>query len=132
VEDIGNVSEAKIDTSYEISNFKTALPRSLTFSAAYYYMPNLVFTATYRQGLNKSMKNITTPLFSVGTEYKPISVLPLRAGIALGGRSGFALGLGFGIDVKYWQLNVGYLNHNFRWFYGASSVDLAVSSSIRF
>jgi hypothetical protein len=131
-EDIGNLSKAKMDTSYTIGNFKTALPRSATFSAAYYLQPNLVLTGTFRQGLNKVLGNTTTPRISVGTEYKPIPVIPLRAGIALGGDSGFALGLGFGIDAKIWQLNIGYLNHNFRWFNGARSVDLAVSTQFRF
>jgi hypothetical protein len=131
-EDIGDLAEAKLDTTYIIGNFKTALPRTATFAAGYYLRPNLVLTGTFRQGLNKALGNTTTPRISVGTEYKPIPVIPLRAGIALGGDSGFALGLGIGVDAKIWQLNIGYLNHNFRWFNGARSVDLAVSTQFRF
>ena len=120
------------DTSFSVGNFSTGLPRSMTFAAAYQLKPNLVITAAWRQGLNKSLGNYTTPHISVGTEYKPIPVIPLRAGIALGGENGFALGLGMGIDLKYWQLNLGYLNHNMRWFRGARSIDFALSTQLRF
>lgn len=125
------VSE-ETDTSYSTGDFHTPLPRSVTLAAAYEYWPNLIFTAAWRQGLNSSLDNTTTPLVALGTEYSPVPVVPLRAGFAVGGKNGFAVGLGFGIDLKYWQLNFGYLNHNFRWFRSARSIELAVSTQFRF
>ncbi len=120
------------DTTFSTGNFSTGLPRAMTLAAAYQLKPNLMITAAWRQGLNKSLGNYTTPRISVGTEYKPIPVIPLRAGIALGGQNGFALGLGMGIDLKYWQLNLGYLNHNMRWFRGSRSIDFALTTQFRF
>lgn len=120
------------DTAFGLGNFRTGLPRTLHLSAAYQFRPNLIFTASWRQGLNSSLGNTTTPLISAGAEYKPIPFIPLRGGIGIGGENSFVLGLGLGIDLKYWQLNFGYLNHNFRWFRGARSVDLALSTQFRF
>ncbi len=132
IEDIANFADRKVDTTIEIGKFGTGLPRSATFSAAYQYRPDLVFTAAYRQGFNKELGNTIVPLFAAGTEYFPVPYIPLRAGVAIGGDSGFSLGLGIGVDVKYWQLNIGYMNHNFRWFRGARSVDLALTTQFRF
>ncbi len=130
--DIGDLSQADMDTTFSITKFHTALPRKATFAVGYLYAPNLVFTAAYKQGLNEAYGNSIVPLLSAGTEYSPLPYLPLRAGIAVGGKYGFALGLGLGLDLKYWQLNLGYLNHNFRWFRGARSIDLALTTQLRF
>ena len=120
------------DTSFATGRFRRSLPQSLTFSTAYQYLPNLVFTTAWRQGLNKALGNSITPLISIGTEYSPIPYLPLRTGIAVGGNYGFTWGMGFGIDLKYWQLSVGYMNHNFRWFRSARSMDFALTTQFRF
>ncbi len=120
------------DTTYPAGSFSTALPRNLTIAGAYQLRHNVVVTAAYRQGLNKSLGNYTRPLLAVGTEYKPISVFPLRMGFNAGGNNGFSLGLGMGIDLKYWQLNLAYLNHNMRWFNSSRSMELAVTSRFRF
>ncbi|MEJ2633904.1 MAG: DUF5723 family protein [Calditrichia bacterium] len=120
------------DTSVAAGSFTTALPRAFSFSAAYRMKSNLLLTAAYRQGLNHALGNFTKPRLSFGAEYKPFSVFPLRIGTAFGGNNGFALGLGSGIDLKYWQLNIGYLNHNFRWFRSSRSIELAVTTQFRF
>lgn len=132
INDYDDFTKLDKDTTYKVGNFRRNLPQALTFGTAYQYLPNLVFTATWRQGLNKALGNSKTPLISIGTEYSPIPYLPLRAGMAVGGNEGFALGLGFGIDLKYWQLSLGYMNHNFRWFRGARSMDFALTTQFRF
>ncbi|GAB4368720.1 MAG: hypothetical protein Kow0042_10020 [Calditrichia bacterium] len=132
VNDLDSLETNEIDTTYSIGDFSTGLPRVMTFATAFQYRPNLIFTAAWRQGVNKSLGNFTKPLISVGTEYRPVRALPLRMGMAVGGRNGFALGLGGGIDLNYWQLNIGYLNHNFRWFRSARSIELAVTTQFRF
>ncbi|UCF62703.1 MAG: hypothetical protein JSW33_08920 [bacterium] len=132
IEEIANFADKRIDTTLSIGRFGTGLPRSATFSTAYRLQPNLVLTGSYRQGFNEELGNTTIPRVAGGVEYAPVPFVPLRAGIAVGGKSSFSLGLGFGIDLKYWQLNIGYLNHNFRWFRGARSVDVAVTTQFRF
>jgi hypothetical protein len=132
IEDIANFADKRIDTTISIGRFGTGLPRSATFSTAYRFQPNLIFTGSYRQGFNEELGNTTIPRVAGGVEYSPVPFVPLRAGIAVGGKSRFSLGLGIGVDLKYWQLNIGYLNHNFRWFRGARSVDVAVTTQFRF
>ncbi len=127
-----SLESVEIDTSYAVGGFHTGLPRVLNLAAAYQYRPNLIFTVNWIQGLNSEMNNTTRPYLSVGTEYHPIPLLPLRAGLGLGGYYGMVLGLGMGLDLKYFQLNVSYQNHNFRWFSHAKSMDLAVSAQFRF
>jgi hypothetical protein len=130
--DFDSLETDEVDTTYSTGNFSTGLPRSLNLAAAYRARHNLLLTFAYRQGLNKSLINTTTPRISVGAEFQPISQIPLRAGIGIGGRDGFVLGLGTGIDLKYWQLNIAYLNHNFHWFRGTRSIDLALTTQFRF
>ena len=130
--DLTDLSEIDEYDSVSIGTFRTGLPRKATVAGAYHYLPNLTFTAAYQQGLNKTFGNSNVPQVSAGVEYLPTPVLPLRAGVAVGGNLGFALGLGLGIDLKYWQLNLGYLNHNFRWFRNARSVDVALTTQFRF
>jgi hypothetical protein len=129
---IEDLTELDEDTTIAIGRFRTGLPRKAIIAGAYHYLPNLTFTASYQQGLNKTFGNSIVPQVSMGIEYLPVPVLPLRAGVAVGGNMGFALGLGFGIDLKYWQLNLGYMNHDFRWFRSARSIDFAVTTQLRF
>jgi hypothetical protein len=132
VNDLDKLTHTEIDTTYPADVFTTQLPRVANFAVALQYMPNLVITASWRQGLNKTLGNTIKPAISAGVEYKPIPQIPLRGGITVGGDNAFGLGLGIGFDLKYWQLNLGYLNHNFRWFRNARSVDLALTMQVRF
>ncbi|GAB4336001.1 MAG: hypothetical protein Kow0037_16640 [Calditrichia bacterium] len=132
VNDLDSLETNDSDTSFAAGSFSTALPRVMILAAAYQFRPNWTLMASYQQGLNKSLGNETTPQLSVGSEYRLASVLPLRIGMAFGGEPGFALGLGMGIDLKYWQLNFGYLNHNFKWFRSAKTVELALTTQFRF
>ncbi len=131
LEDISDLSQVDVDTTMATGKFRTALPKKAVVAVAYQYSPDLIFTGSYYQGLNTVYGNSLTPQLSLGTEYKPLSFFPLRAGVALGGDLGFSLGLGLGIDLKYWQLNLAYLNHNFKWFRSARSVDIALTTQFR-
>ncbi len=122
----------EVDTSYATGGFTTPLPRTLYAAIAFQPGSKLLLTGAIRQGLNTSLGNYTRPLVALGAEIKVIPLLPLRMGFNVGGNNGFSLGMGFGIDLKYWQLNVGYLNHNMKWMKQSESIELAVTSSLRF
>ena len=123
---------AENDTSYSIGDYYTPLNRSLNVAAACRTGDRLLLTAAWNQGINESMGGTCRPRFSVGAEYCPWSFLPLRTGMAYGGRDDLAVGLGMGIRCKALHLDVGYLNHSFDWFRSARSVDLAFSTRLRF
>jgi len=61
----------------------------------------------YRQGLNSSMGNTTSPRFALGLEHRLVSFLPIRTGIAIGGKDGFRWSAGFGIELTNWALDIG-------------------------
>jgi hypothetical protein len=120
------------DTTYSTGSFSMGLPRILNLATAFRASPGLVLTAAWRQGLDNRLGNSTVPGFSLGVEYTPIYFLPLRAGFAFGGNNAFATGLGIGINVGCWSLDIGYLNHSFDWFRSAKSIDLAATTRLRF
>jgi hypothetical protein len=132
INDLDTLSIQDSDTSFSYESFTTQLPRVISFAAAYRPSRRFVITASYQQGLNKSLGNLRKPLFAAGAEYKFLGVLPFRIGYAVGGNNGQAMGLGTGIDLKYWQLNLGYMNHNFKWFRKSQSVELALTTQFRF
>ncbi len=104
-----------VDTTLNIDPFSTGVPSYFSLSAAYYFRKNLVFTSEWRQGLNKVFGNSTTPQFGLGVQYKPLSWLPLRSGISIGGNTGFLMGFGLGVDFHFISLDLSYAMKNALW-----------------
>jgi hypothetical protein len=57
------------------------------------------------QGFNNNFGNTGIPILGVGGELRPIRQMPIRTGIQLGGRQGFAWALGFGYDSKNFAID---------------------------
>ena len=132
IRDGGSSEITDADTTYAVGEFSTSLPRTMNLAAAVNVCSSLVLTSAWSQGLDHSMGNTMAPRVSVGAEYSHFSFFPLRTAFAFGGRGGFAVGLGFGIKLKCWRLDVGYLNHSSDWFRSAKSFDLAATTNLRF
>lgn len=60
----------------------------------------------YNQGFTNGANNTTFPLLSIGFEWKPTEIIPIRSGIALGGVDGIAWSFGFGIDARFIEFNI--------------------------
>jgi len=96
------------DTTYKVDAVTTPLPRYLLLSADKAYLSgkgDLFFS--YYQGLNETPGQNMTPRLSLGSEFRWIPVLPLRAGIAVGGVEGMELAGGFGLRLLGYQMNLG-------------------------
>lgn len=132
ISDFDSLDVYDSDTTYAYGSFSTSLPRVVSIAGAFKPNRRVVLTAAYSQGLNQSLGNLRKPLIAVGAEYKFLGVFPFRVGYAAGGNNGQAVGLGTGLDLKYWQLNVGYMNHNFKWFRKSQSMELAFTTQFRF
>jgi len=65
----------------------------------------MLLVVGYNQGFNNSLNNTTSPLFSLGFEWKPIDLFPIRSGFTFGGFTGFAWSLGLGIDAEVVEFN---------------------------
>ncbi|MFH1941274.1 MAG: DUF5723 family protein [bacterium] len=85
------------------------LPMLLRVGASYETGPFL-FTADYSQGFQEKAFVGTTPRFALGAEWRGLSWLPLRIGVAMGGRIGLGTSLGFGIRPGGFVLDVGVMN----------------------
>lgn len=83
-------------------NFLRALPTHLRIGFAMRFDEHLrfpaVLTVDYTQGFNNHFGNTGIPILGIGSEIRPISELPIRTGIQLGGRQGFAWAFGLGYD----------------------------------
>lgn len=96
------------DTTYDYDAVKTSLPRYLMLSADKPYLGgrgDLFFT--YYQGLNEAPGQSTSPRIALGTEFRLVPILPLRAGMAIGGIEGSEYAAGFGLRLLGYQLNIG-------------------------
>ncbi|RMF62829.1 MAG: hypothetical protein D6743_11655 [Calditrichaeota bacterium] len=87
------------DQTIDIEPFHTTLPPQLRFGLAR-STRHWTFDVDYTQGLKKVAGVSTRPRIAFGTELRLIPLLPLRAGIASGGRRGLSSSAGFGLDFS--------------------------------
>lgn len=120
------------DTSFAIDPFRTRLPVILDLAVAYRWSSDLLITGEYEQGLNRSMGGTTTPRLAAGVEYTIFPVIPLRAGISIGGKSGFTFAFGAGINLQVWYLDVAFMNRGSLFPGGSKGFTLAITSRFRF
>ncbi|NOX88717.1 MAG: hypothetical protein GXO77_06805 [Calditrichaeota bacterium] len=125
-------SERSIDTTETLSGFDTGVPSFMRVGVAYTFKKNLIFTSEWKQGLNKNFGNSTTPRIGFGVHYKPLWWLPLRSGVSIGGSTGFLLGMGFGIDMKYWALDLSYAMKNALWPTRSEGVFMGMNMMVKF
>jgi len=108
-QDYWNNFLTQTDTTYGYEGSVTkALPRYLILSADLPYLHgkgDLFFT--YYQGFNETPAQNTTPRLALGSEFRWLPFLPLRAGVAVGGIEGTEVAGGFGLSLIGYQLNVG-------------------------
>jgi len=103
-----NSDHPSVDTTLSIPGFDTRLPKSMTFGIAYRLLPNLTLTSDYHQGFDHRFGNTTTPQAGVGALYYPLSWVPVRAGISVGGPYKFVLGLGTGLSFSHLKFDISY------------------------
>lgn len=96
------------------SSFSTPLPTRFNLGASvnmdelFPTIPGQLMVAIdYHQGLNNSLGNSTTPEFILGAEWKPVGVLPIRTGFGFGGAYGFRWALGIGLNLPFWDIDLG-------------------------
>ena len=96
------------------SSFNSGLPTTLRVGASVRidkivkgdFLGELELALGYNQGFNNGVNNTTFPLLSIGAEWKPIEIIPIRSGIVLGGFDGLAWSFGFGIDARFVEFNI--------------------------
>ena len=101
---------------HDTTSFKTNLPTALHIGGALqvdkapfvsHFPGQLLVAADLNVGFNNEPGNTKTPRFSIGTEYRPVNMFPIRTGISIGGRERFNWAFGFGINTPVWDLDLG-------------------------
>lgn len=103
------------DTTMSIGSFRTPLPKSMLIGAKYNFRPDLVFTMDWHQGFDSNFGNSTTPRIGFGTQYVPLNWLAVRGGLSIGGKEGFLLGMGAGLQFTNFQFDLSYALNKGLW-----------------
>ena len=72
----------------------------------------LLVALDYNQGFNDVPRNSKNPRFSLGIEWRPWDIWPLRTGFSVGGRDGFYWSVGSGIDSGLFEFSFALTNFN--------------------
>lgn len=111
---ISDFDEDFSDTSWTVEGaaLSAHLPPVLKIGCSY-REGNVIISADYWQSFFKGPFSSTTPRFSVGTEWRGVSWLPLRMGVIIGGNIGFGTSYGIGIRPGGFVLDLALMNHGF-------------------
>ncbi len=102
-----------------VNEITSSLPTALRLGASFQFdkapfiedFPGtLLLTLDYNQGFNNAPRNSTKPRFSIGAEWRPADVVPIRTGFSFGGRDGFGWALGTGVDLGLFEFNISAAN----------------------
>lgn len=110
-----DIEPGESDTSYTIDPYKTRIPVVFHMGVAYQPSRKVTIGMDVEQAFSKGLGYNENALLSVGTEYRPVDIVPLRAGMTFGGKWGFMMGLGVGFHFKALQVNIGYASHRSLW-----------------
>ena len=119
------------DTTLAKDNLTSNYPAYMNIGFEYQLKENLTLLSTYRQYFSNDLIFNSTPLLSIGSEYYPFSVLPLRAGLALGGHDNFRWSLGSGLELQNYCVNFGFAQIG-GFFNHSRGFTFSFSSEIRF
>ncbi|MFQ5629164.1 MAG: DUF5723 family protein [bacterium] len=92
------------DETRDGASFRSQLPLQVLLGAAY-TTSSMIYSFEYIQGLSDEPGASRNPQMAFGLEYKGIGFLPLRAGLALGGREKLMTAIGFGLKLGGFSLN---------------------------
>ncbi len=122
---------ASDDSSYEIGSFRSHLPSYLKMGVSRCFHKFLL-GFDYEQGFRNTAGVSTTPRLSAGVEYNLLKWLPLRGGLAIGGREGFNSALGLGLYLGAFQLDVSTSSRGLVFTPWSKGIGLAASFGLRF
>jgi len=119
------------DCTRDIEPFVTHLP--LIAKAGFAYKAKKILVAfDWEQGFKNGPGVSKTPKFSLGSELKFISFLPLRTGISFGGKEGLSLSGGFGLSFGIVFLDVGIANKKALLPNDSKGIGISLGCGLRF
>lgn len=115
IDNIGELDSLISTTTNPIDEFRTTLPIVAHLGLAYHYLDNLTFTLDLEQAFEEKMGYSDRGQIAAGVQYSPIKYIPLRAGFSVGGKWKYLFGLGMGIHVGFFHIDLAYAMHQGMW-----------------
>jgi hypothetical protein len=130
IEDINELEEAFEEDTLKIDPFRTSLPVVFHLGLAYDLYENLTFALDLEQAFEKKIGYSDKGQLSIGVQYSPIKMIPLRAGMTFGGKWKYLMGLGFGLHLGFFHLDLAYAMHQGLWPTKTSGTSVAANIKI--
>ncbi len=131
IENMNNDSASSNNDTEAINSFSSSLPSVLTVGIAKTY-GSLLWAIDWEQGFTQTAGASSEPRISLGLEWSPLSVFPLRAGFSSGGRKNTAFSFGSGIDLNYYYLDFAFISGASLSTYSTKGLNIAISTGLRF
>jgi len=119
------------DTTVTIDPFTTDLPRMIRVGLAQ-TSGRLLWAVDWEQGFKRGAGTSANPRISAGGEYRLLRFLPVRAGMAVGGKTGTTFAAGLGLDFALAYIDFGAANYDGISAASGKGLTLGVQSGIRF
>lgn len=119
------------DTTVAISPFTSKLPSLIRVGLAH-TTGRLLWAVDWEQGFKRGAGTSANPRVSAGGEYRLSRFLPLRAGMAVGGKTGTTYAAGLGLDFALVYFDFGAANYNAVNGASGKGLTLGIQSGIRF
>ncbi len=114
------------------ASFRTNLPVVLHIGLAYDFFENLTFALDLEQSFKEKMGYSDRGQLAIGVQYTPVKIVPLRAGMSFGGKWKYKMGLGFGLHLGFFHLDLAYAMHKALWPTKASGFSTAANIKFAF
>jgi hypothetical protein len=128
--DFGELDSLVETSTYAIEEFKTRIPLVFHFGIAYNLKENLTLALDLDQAFEDKLGYSDKAQIAVGVEYFPTSIVPLRAGMSIGGKYKYLFGLGTGLHIGFFHLDLAYAMHQAMW--PTKSTGYSAAANIKF
>ncbi len=97
-----------LDETKPVPGTFISLPSKINFYSNYIYTNNIHLKAAFQFIMQTDFIGSVDPRFSLGLELFPNNPVPVLFGISLGGVAGTTLGLGVGLKLKSFEIDLGF------------------------
>jgi hypothetical protein len=128
--DFGELDSLVSTSTYSIEEFRTSIPLVFHFGVAYNLKDNLTLALDLEQAFKDKLGYSDKAQIAVGVEYVPTPIVPLRMGMSFGGKWKYLLGVGFGLHLGFFNLDLAYAMHQAMW--PTKSTGYSAAANVKF
>jgi len=118
------------DSTFATGAFSTRLPLVLDYGTAFQASESWLFTGRISKGFAGDLYSQGFEM-SFGSEFSWLSFLPLRAGMSFGGINKMSTAVGVGLNLSFFYIDLGIVNHGSFLPGTAEGVTISASSRLR-